>query len=160
MDQTASTRDAVSRGFVRHPLALIDLVPWICIAAVYLIAPDYLPLGTQVLIMIIFALSLDLILGYGGVETLGHAALFGAGAYAAGLFALRISSEPLSGLLVAALGGAAMALVSGPLLLRSRGITLVMLTLAVATMMLELANSWRSVTGGADGLYGFDVAPL
>jgi branched-chain amino acid transport system permease protein len=110
--------------------------------------------------MIIFALSLDLVLGYGGIPTLGHAALFGAGAYAAGLLAKHVTGEPITGLLVAALAGGVTAVVTGPIVLRSHGIALVMLTLAVATMLMELANTWQSITGGADGLYGFQMAPL
>jgi len=150
----------IRMSFARHNLSWLDLAPWVVIVGAYFMADGYLPLGTQIIIMIIFALSLDLILGYGGVESLGHAALFGAGSYAAGLFALRISSDPISGILVAGLAGMLTGLITGPLILRVRGITLVMMSLAVATVMLELANSWRSVTGGADGLYGFTIAPL
>jgi branched-chain amino acid transport system permease protein len=150
----------VGGGFARHPYSWVDLLPWFGVLVVYLFAAEYVPLGTQVIIMIIFALSLDLVVGYGGIPTLGHAALFGAGAYAAGLFATHITGEPLIGLLVAALAGSITALLTGPIVLRSHGIALVMLTLAVATMLLELANTWRSVTGGADGLYGFQLAPL
>jgi branched-chain amino acid transport system permease protein len=155
-----SLREQISGGFSRHPYSWVDLLPWVAVLVVYLVANEYLALGTQVMIMIIFALSLDLVLGYGGIPTLGHAALFGAGAYAAGLFAMHVTGEPITGLLVAALAGSVTAMLTGPIVLRSHGITLVMLTLAVATMLLELANTWQSVTGGADGLYGFQLAPL
>jgi branched-chain amino acid transport system permease protein len=150
----------VQTAFTRHTFSWLDLLPCLVAVLTWFLAEDYLPLATQVVIMMIFALSLDLILGYGGIETLGQAALFGAGSYAAGLFALHVSPEPLSGLAVAAAAGAATALASGPIVLRCRGITLVMLTLAVSSVMLELANAWRSVTGGADGLHGYQVAPL
>ena len=150
----------IRRSFARHNLTWLDLAPWVVIVGAYFLADGYLPLGTQIIIMIIFALSLDLILGYGGVESLGHAALFGAGSYAAGLFALRVSSDPITGIVIAGFAGMLTALITGPLILRVRGITLVMMSLAVATVMLELANSWRSLTGGADGLYGFTIAPL
>jgi len=135
-------------------------MPFVLIAGLFFVAGTYLPLITQIMIMSVFALSLDLILGYAGVETLGHAALFGAGAYGAGIFALRASAEPLLGLVVGGLAGAGVAVVTGPVVLRARGITLVMLTLAVATMLLELANSMQWFTGGADGLYGYQPTPL
>jgi branched-chain amino acid transport system permease protein len=149
-----------SRNFSRHALTWLDVTPFVLIAILYFVADSYLPLCTQIMIMIVFALSLDLILGYGGVESLGQAALFGTGAYAAGIFALRFSSDPLLGLLVAGIAGAVIAVVTGPIVLRARGITLVMMTLAVATMLLELANSMHWLTGGADGLYGFRISPL
>jgi len=91
---------------------------------------------------------------------LGHAAFFGLGAYAAGLYALDISTEPISGLVAAGLVGGIGGLIAGPLVLRTRGLTLVMLTLAVATLLHELANSFKSVTGGADGLFGYKIAPV
>lgn len=149
-----------SHRFSRHGLTWLDVIPFVVVAFMYFVAESYLPLGTQIMIMIVFALSLDLILGYGGVESLGQAALFGAGAYAAGIFALRFSSDPLLGLAIAGVAGSLVAVITGPIVLRSRGITLVMMTLAVATLLLELANSMRWLTGGADGLYGFRIAPL
>jgi branched-chain amino acid transport system permease protein len=149
-----------ARNFSRHRLSWLDVLPFAVIIVMYFVADSYLPLCTQIIIMIVFALSLDLILGYGGVESLGQAALFGTGAYAAGIFALRLSSDPLLGLAIAGMAGALMAVITGPVVLRARGITLVMMTLAVATMLLELANSQRWLTGGADGLYGFRIAPL
>jgi branched-chain amino acid transport system permease protein len=150
----------VRDAFSRHPLSWIDTLPWVAVAALYFAAGTYLPLGTQVMISIIFALALDLALGYGGVATLGHAAFFGIGAYAAGLYALDVSTEPISGLVAAAIAGGLGGLIAGPLVLRTRGLTLVMLTLAVATLLHELANSFKSVTGGADGLFGYKIAPL
>ena len=81
----------------------IELLPWLIAVAVYFVFGDYLPLGSQILIMILFALSLDLVLGYAGIVTLGHSAFFGVGAYAAGIYAAHVSGEPLSGLVVAAL---------------------------------------------------------
>lgn len=138
----------------------MDVVPFVLIAGLYFIAGTYLPLITQIMIMVVFALSLDLILGYGGVESLGHAALFGAGAYAAGIFSLHVSSDPIVGLVFGGMAGALVAGLTGPLVLRVRGITLVMMTLAVATMMLELANTMSWLTGGSDGLYGFTISPL
>lgn len=151
---------AIRDAFSRHKLSWLDALPWVATVVLYFATNKYLPLGTQVMIQIIFALALDLALGYGGVATLGHAAFFGMGAYAAGLYALYVSSEPISGLIVAAAAGAATGLLAGPLILRTRGLTLVMLTLALATLLHELANSFKSVTGGADGLFGYKIAPV
>jgi branched-chain amino acid transport system permease protein len=152
----------VRDAFSRHRLSWIDALPWVAVVAAYLVFPDYLPLGTQVMIAAIFALALDLALGYGGVASLGHAAFFGIGAYAAGLWALHVSSEPVSGLVAAGIAGGVGALLAGPLVLRTRGLTLVMLTLAVATLLQSVANAewFKPVTGGADGLFGYEIAPL
>jgi len=156
----AATANGVRDAFQRHPWSWLDALPFLAVAVLYFAANTYLPLGTQVMIMAIFALALDLALGYGGVATLGHAAFFGIGAYAAGLLALYVTSEPISGLLVAAAAAGAAGLICGALILRTRGLTLVMLTLAVATLLQQLANSLKSVTGGADGLFGFKIAPV
>ena len=152
--------DDVARAFSRHVVSWVAWIPFVCVLLVYLFAPRYLALGAQVIIMIIFALSLDLALGFGGIETLGHAALFGVGAYAAGLFARHVSPDPVLGLLAAAMAGTVTAFLSGLLVLRTRGLTLVMLTLAISVVILEMANSFKSLTGGADGLYGFQMAPI
>ena len=160
LNSRTSPQAVVAHAFTRHRFSWIDVLPWVVIAVVYAVADTYVPLGTQVIIMIIFALSLDLAVGYGGIDTLGHAALFGAGSYAAGLFALHVSTEPVTGLLAAGVAGAVIALLTGPLVLRTRGVTQVMLTLAVSTVLLEICNAWKSVTGGADGLAGFRIAPL
>jgi branched-chain amino acid transport system permease protein len=160
MPPSPETSRLVRDAFSRHPLSWLDALPWVAVVLLYFAANKYLPLGTQVMINIIFALALDLALGYGGVATLGHAAFFGMGAYAAGIYALYVSSEPVSGLVAGAIAGGIAGLMTGPLILRTRGLTLVMLTLAVATLLHELANSFKSVTGGADGLFGFKIAPV
>ncbi len=114
----------------RHRLRAIELLPWVIAIAAYFGFDDYLSLGSQILIMILFALSLDLVLGYAGIVTLGHSAFFGVGAYAAGIYAVRVSGEPLSGLLVGAAAAAAVGWASGLVILRTQGLTLLMLTLA------------------------------
>ncbi len=121
---------------------------------------DYLSLGSQILIMILFALSLDLVLGYAGIVTLGHSAFFGVGAYAAGIYAARFSGEPLSGLVVGATAAAAVGWASGLVILRTQGLTLLMLTLAVTALLAEAANKASFVTGGADGLQGVNIEPI
>lgn len=155
-----AARPDIRAAFSRHGFSWIDALPWLAVLAMSIFASKYLPLGTQVMIMIMFALALDLALGYGGIETLGHAAFFGVGAYGAGLYALHVSSEPLSGLVVGAFAAGAIGVVSGLLILRTRGLTLVMLTLAVGTMLAELANTMKGVTGGDDGLTGYKIAPV
>jgi branched-chain amino acid transport system permease protein len=154
------TAPAVAALLRRHRLRPWEALPWLAAALAYLVFPDYLPLGSQILINILFALSLDLILGYAGIVTLGHAAFFGAGAYAAGLLAAHGWSEPLSALVVAGVTAGAIGLVGGAIILRTRGLTLLMLTLVTAELLYETANKAGAITGGADGLQGMNVAPV
>jgi branched-chain amino acid transport system permease protein len=151
---------AVEALLRRHRLRLFEALPWLIAAAAYVAFPDYLPLGAQILINILFALSLDLILGYAGIVTLGHAAFFGTGAYAAGLLAAHGWGEPLSGLAVGGLAAGLAGLASGAVILRARGLTLLMLTLVIAAMLEEAANKAGAITGGADGLQGMSVSPV
>ena len=144
----------------RHRLRAIELLPWLLAIGAYFAFGDYLALGSQILIMILFALSLDLVLGYAGIVTLGQSAFFGIGAYTAGIYAANVSGEPLSGLLVGALAAAAVGLASGLVILRTHGLTLLMLTLAVTALLAELANKASFITGGADGLQGVDINPM
>ncbi|MEQ8348736.1 MAG: branched-chain amino acid ABC transporter permease [Sneathiellaceae bacterium] len=138
-----------------------EALPWLAAIAFFLVLPDYAVLGTTILITILFALSLDLILGYAGIVTLGHAAYFGAGAYATGMLSAHLGwGEPLSGL---AFGGAvagALGLATGWVLLRYHGLTLLMLTLATAILLQQLANTAEPWTGGFDGLVGISIWPL
>ena len=99
--QPSPTDSAVEQMARSHRLRPLELLPWIAIIGAYFVFPEYLPLGSQILIMILFALSLDLILGYAGIVSLGHAAFFGLGAYAAGLFCKNVMPDPLAGLVVA-----------------------------------------------------------
>ena len=141
-------------------LRWIELAPWALSAAVYFFAPTYLPLGSYLLIMILFALSLDLILGYGGIVTLGHSAYFGLGAYIAGVFAVHVTGDPLLGLVVAAAGAGLFGLATGAVILRTHGLALLMLTLAITSIVLEVANKWTTVTGGADGMHSVPIQPI
>ncbi len=122
--------------------------------------PDQLGLVTRLAVTALLVLSLDLVVGIAGLATLGHAALFGAGAYAAGIFALWLHPDPLLGLAVGTGAGASLALASGAFLLRYSGFTFLMLTVAVAQIVLSLAQKARDWTGGDDGLSGFTMAPL
>lgn len=128
--------------------------------AAFFLFPYDLAFLTRVLVMVLLVLSLDLVTGLAGVATLGQAALYGAGAYAAGLLAIHVTGAPLAGLLAGAGAGALVAFVSGLLLMRARGLTLLMLSIAVAQVLGEAALQWRGLTGGADGLRGIAPAPL
>jgi len=110
--------------------------------------------------MVLFALSLDLILGYAGIVTLGHAAFFGTGAYVAGILAVHGWTEPLSLLVAAGAVAALLGVVTGAIVLRTSGLTLLMVTLVVAELLQEAANRLGWLTGGADGLQGIAIAPL
>jgi branched-chain amino acid transport system permease protein len=146
--------DAMLRS---HRLRWWELTPWLIAIACYFLFPGYLALGSQIFIMVLFALSLDLILGYAGIITLGHAAFFGVGAYAAGILSVHGWHEPLTGLLFAGAAAGVVGLVSGLVILRTHGLTLLMLTMAIAFMFEELANKAGWLTGGADGLQGMQI---
>jgi branched-chain amino acid transport system permease protein len=124
------------------------------------LAPGYLDLGTRMVILVLCAMSLDLLVGYCGLVTLGHAAFFGIGAYAAGIFALRGWAEPVAGLLVGGAAAALLGVLSGAVLLRSRRLTLIMLSLATVLVVQEVANKASWLTGGADGLQGIVMGPV
>jgi len=151
----------MTRGRVSPGLAAIGhALPWAIVIVYFYAAPDYLSFGTQVMIWILFAMSLDLVLGYAGILTLGHAGFFGLGAYAAGLFAIHVSSDPILGH-VAAVGITALfGAVSGAMILHTSGVTLLMLTLAIVSVMSEYANQARGLTGGDDGLQGIKLDPI
>ena len=133
---------------------------WLLPIAAYFVFPDNLVLLTQMAITALFCLSLDLILGYAGIVSLGHAAFFGLGAYTAGLLASHGWGEPLSGLLIAGMVSAALGLLTSLLVLRGADLTRLMVTLGVAMMLFELANKMGSLTGGVDGLQGMEMQPV
>lgn len=139
----------------RHRIKWWEPLPWIAAIAVFFLFPNYLGFATLVLVAILFALSLDLVLGYAGIVTLGHAAFFGAGAYTVGILGLQFGwSEPISGLAAAALVAAAVGFVSGLVVLRTHGLTLLMLTLCTMALLEQAANMGAAWTGGFDGMPG------
>jgi len=145
----------------RHRFRSWELLPWIAGLAVFFAFPNYLAFGTQVLIMILFALSLDLVLGYAGIVTLGHAAFFGAGAYTVGMLAMHWGwNEPISGLLAGALVAGLIGLGSGLVLLRTHGLALLMLTLCTMALLEQAANMGAEWTGGFDGMPGLSFSKL
>lgn len=146
---------------VRHLFQWWEVLPWAAGVAAFFAFPNYLAFGTQVLITVLFALSLDLVLGYAGIVTLGHAAFFGAGAYTVGMLATHWGwNEPFSGLLAAALVAGAIGLASGFVLLRTHGLTLLMLTLCTMTLLEQAANMGAAWTGGFDGIPGLSFKKI
>lgn len=136
------------------------VLPWLLALGYYFTFDEQLALGTHVLVMILLTSSLQLCLGRAGILTLGQAAFFGLGAYAAGIFALQVSPDPLLGLGVATLVSAAFGALSGALILHTEGAALLMLTLALSALLEEFANQQSQWTGGADGLQGMRLGPL
>jgi branched-chain amino acid transport system permease protein len=133
---------------------------WLVLAAGYVLWPSRLPLASHVLIAGLFALSYDLILGYAGILSLGHAAYFGVGAYSAGLLAAHGWGEPISGLITAGLLAALAGLITSPLVVRGTDLTRLMITTGLGLLLFELANRLGAITGGVDGLQGVEVQPL
>jgi branched-chain amino acid transport system permease protein len=130
----------------------IEIVFWLAIVTLIFALPSRALLINEILLAGLFALSLDLVLGYAGIVSLGHAAFFGTGAYAAGIIANLGIGEPLIGLVLASLIAGVLGLVTAPLLLRGSDLTRLMVTLGIALLLGELANRNAWITGGADGL--------
>jgi len=133
---------------------------WLLTIAAYFLLPRQLVLLSRVAVMGLFALSLDLILGYAGIISLGHAAFFGLGGYAAGILAQHGWGEPLSGLVVAGMIAALLGFATSFLVLRGSDLTRLMVTLGICLMLFEVANKLRSLTGGTDGLQGVSLWPI
>ena len=126
----------------------------------WFVLPGQALLLNEIAILALFALSLDLILGYSGIVSLGHAAFFGFGSYAAALFAKLVMPDPWVGMLVAIALSALLGAVTSVLILRGTDLTRLMVTLGVASLLYELANKLDWLTGGADGLPGIAMGPL
>jgi len=138
----------------------LEVVFWLATLAPFVVTPDYLSLASQIAITALFALSLDLLLGYAGLVSLGHAAYFGFGAYTAGLIGKHYWSEPLSVLVLAAAAAGILGYLTSHIIVRFRHLALIMLTLGLGLLIAEAANSASWLTGGADGLQGVKVAPV
>lgn len=150
-------RDLLRRGRWKPA----EIAFWLLAAATFFLLPDRHLLLSEIVILGLFALSLDLIIGYAGVVSLGHGAFFGLGAYVAGLASIHLTGEPLTGLALAGLAAGLLGLITGPLLLlRASDLTRLMVTLGVAMLLYEAANKAAWLTGGADGLTGVMVDPL
>ena len=160
MSGAADTRPVAARParpWRWHPA---EWLFWIAVAAAYFVFPDRSMLIAEVATVALFALSLDLVLGYAGIISLGHAAFFGLGAYAAGIATVRGIEEPVLGLLLAWAAATVLGAASSVLVLRGSDLTRLMVTLGVASILFELANRMAWLTGGADGLQGMVVGPV
>ncbi len=133
---------------------------WLAAFAAPLLLPQYAAIASEIAIVALFAISLDLVLGYTGIVSLGHAAYFGLGVYGAGLFAKHVMPDPLVGLAVAVALSAAVGAVGSLTIQRGTDLTRLMVTLGVALILFELGNKLDWLTGGADGLQGVVMGPL
>jgi branched-chain amino acid transport system permease protein len=144
----------------RYRLRAADILWAVLAIAAFFLFPNRLSFGSIIIVAVIFAISVDIVVGFPRIISLGQALYFGLGAYAAGLIAASGWTEPITGALLSAIVSALVALCLGPLILRLRELPLIMVTIAVAQLVYEAAhkNSW--LTGGDDGLYGFQVGKL
>lgn len=153
--------DVVSFLTHRARWSALEIVFWLIAAASIWLVPTKHLILTEICIWALFALSLDLILGYAGIISLGHAAFFGLGAYAAGLIGkYGLIPEPVLALVASGLLAAATGFVTSFLVLRGSDLTRLMVTFGVALIFGEIANKFSGITGGADGLQGVEIGPV
>jgi branched-chain amino acid transport system permease protein len=151
---------APERAVFRRHWRWQEVAFWVGCLACYVIFPGHLLLLTQIFIVGLLAVSLDLIVGFAGIVSLGHAVFFGVGAYAAGILSVHGWGEPFSGLLVGAAAAAVLGFASAQLVVRVDGIAVLMITLGINELLYQAANRATSITGGDDGLQGIATAPL
>jgi branched-chain amino acid transport system permease protein len=144
----------------RHRLRPVEAAWWLLALAFFFVFPEYLAVATSVLIMALFALSLDLLLGFAGILSLGHAVSFGVGAYVSALINLAGWHEALTGALAGGAASGLFALAIGPLILRLTGLPFIMVTLGIGAIVYEAANKAVWLTGGDNGLPGLTLDPL
>jgi branched-chain amino acid transport system permease protein len=133
---------------------------WLLAFAAPLLFPSHTLIVNEIAIVGLFAMSLDLVLGYGGIVSLGHAAFFGLGAYVSALFCKHVNPDPHLGLLVSMASAALLGLAASFTILRGTDLTRLMVTLGVALILLELANKLDWLTGGTDGIQGLMFSPV
>ncbi len=137
-----------------------EILFWVLAAASYFIFPGHLVLITQAMITGLFVVSLDVMFGYAGIPSFGHAAFFGIGAYTAGILARDWWGDPLVGLAAGALVAGLAGAICSQIVARLHGIAMLMVTLGIGLICYEIANKWNGMTGGDDGLQGMQVTPL
>jgi branched-chain amino acid transport system permease protein len=135
-------------------------VLWLLAFVVPVALPNQALIVNEIAIVALFAVSLDLVLGYSGIVSLGHAAFFGLGAYTAALFCKHVTPDPHVGLVVAMAAAAVLGFAASFTVLRGTDLTRLMVTLGVALILLELANKLDWLTGGTDGIQGLVFKPL
>jgi len=133
---------------------------WLLAFAVPVVMPSEALIVNEIAIVALFAVSLDLVLGYSGIVSLGHAAFFGLGAYTAALFCKHVSPDPHMGLLVSMGAAAVLGFAASFTVLRGSDLTRLMVTLGLALILLELANKFDDITGGTDGIQGLVFSPV
>jgi branched-chain amino acid transport system permease protein len=138
-----------------------EIAFWILALACAFLFPSRFLIMTDIVRLALFALSLDLILGYAGIVSLGHAAFFGVGAYCAGLLSLHgVIAEPVIALVVAGLAATLIGFLTSFLVIRGVDLTRLMVTLGIALLLEALAERFSNITGGTDGLQGIEMAPI
>jgi branched-chain amino acid transport system permease protein len=137
-----------------------EIVFWLIAFAAPWVFTKHALIVNEIAIVALFAVSLDLILGYTGIVSLGHAAFLGFGAYAAALFAKHVMPDPLFGLMVGIAASTALGAVCSLTIMRGSDLTRLMVTLGMALILMELANKLDWLTGGSDGLQGVVMGPL
>jgi len=138
-----------------------ELAFWLIMLTCAFVFPSRYLIMTDILRLALFAMSLDLILGYAGIVSLGHAAFFGVGAYGAGLLALHgIIIEPVIALVVAGLAAMLLGFLTSFLVIRGVDLTRLMVTLGIALLLEALAERYANITGGTDGLQGIEMQPI
>lgn len=157
---TGKRRKAAALNPLLRDVAGLAAIVAVAVAG-YWLFPDNLALLTRIIAMALLVVSLDLVTGYCGVATLGHAALFGAGAYAAGIGAVHFGvTDPVAMVAVGLVAGALAGLVAGVVMLRGRGLGQLVLSIAIVYLFHEAANKASRWTGGSDGLAGIAPDPL
>jgi branched-chain amino acid transport system permease protein len=138
-----------------------EIVFWLAALACAFAFPSRYLIMTDIVRLALFALSLDLILGYAGIVSLGHAAFFGLGAYCAGLLAVHgVITQPALALVVAGLAAAVLGVLTSFLVIRGVDLTRLMVTLGIALLLEAVAERFSDITGGTDGLQGIEMQPL
>ena len=161
MMPTSAENDVSASAMVSSRWRISEVVFWVLVLACPLLFPSRYLIMTDILRLALFALSLDLILGYAGIVSLGHAAFFGVGAYSAGLLALHgIINEPVVALVVAGLAAMLLGFFTSFLVIRGVDLTRLMVTLGIALLMEALGERFSNITGGTDGLQGIEMKPI
>ncbi|HVZ53939.1 MAG TPA: branched-chain amino acid ABC transporter permease [Pseudolabrys sp.] len=159
---TQATSAITPQAYLQHASRWrpVEIAFWLATLLPFYFLPDYLSLASQIAITGLFAVSLDIILGYGGIVSLGHAAFFGIGAYSAAIFSKLVMGEPLVGLVVAAAAAGLVGFATSFIVARFRHFTLIMITLGLGLLAHEIANQAHWLTGGSDGFQGIDIWPV
>lgn len=144
----------------RSKIKPIEIVFWVAALILPVVLPSHAMMISEIAITALFALSLDLVLGYSGIVSLGHAAFLGVGVYSSALFAKFFLPDPTLGLVVSGSLAGLLGLICSFTILRGSDLTRLMVTLGVALIMLELANQMDWLTGGSDGLQGVIMGPV